>query len=148
MISGLWKKWSRLMKTGPRTAHRPIKTGLYQSGPVKGIFGPVLDRSRSQLSPIWVKKPDWTGLLNTSHLQWGAVSLCTCRMVSEVGMWPCHRNVGCTPWSYTWEMGQNNCPPGLFPACSTPHPNVWKAENPSWLWSQLFFGYIRGILCE
>ena len=66
MISGLWKKWSRLMKTGPRTAHRPIKTGLYQSGPVKGIFGPVLDRSRSRLSPIWVEKPDWTGLLNTT----------------------------------------------------------------------------------
>jgi len=55
------------MKTGPWTAHRPIKTSLYQSGPVKGIFGPVLDQSRSRLSPIWVKKPDWTGLLNTSH---------------------------------------------------------------------------------
>ena len=54
------------MKTGLRTTHRPIKTGLYQSGPVKGIFGPVLDRSRSRLSPIWVEKPDWTGLLNTN----------------------------------------------------------------------------------
>ena len=54
------------MKTGPQTAHRPIKTGLYQSGPVKGIFGPVLDRSRSQLSPIWVEKLDQTGLLNTT----------------------------------------------------------------------------------
>ena len=62
MISGLWKNWSRLIKTSPQIAHRLIKTGLYQSGPVIGIFGLVLDQSQSQLSPIWVQKPDWTRL--------------------------------------------------------------------------------------
>jgi len=68
MISGLWKNWSRLIKTGLWTTHRLIKTGLYQSGPVIGIFRPVLDWSQSWLSPIWVQKPDWTGLWNTKHI--------------------------------------------------------------------------------
>jgi len=66
MISGLWKNRSRLIKTGLWTTHRPIKTGLYQPSPVIGIFGPVLDRSQSRLSPIWVQNPDQTGLWNTT----------------------------------------------------------------------------------
>ena len=106
MISGLWKNWSRLMKTGPQTTHRPIKTGLYQSGLVKGIFGPVWDRSWSWLSPIWVEKLDWTGLLNTTltplllsyHLPLphplSATRRLHVRLSAQIILWPVLNSVG------------------------------------------------------
>ena len=102
------------------------------------------------------RRKDWdewvecgmNSLILLSWIQRGLISLHACRMVSEDGPWSHNRNVGCMPWSYAWETGQNSHTSGLFPLCSIPDPCVWQSENSSRLWSQLLFRCFRGILCE
>ena len=60
--------------TGLNQFHGLQKTGPRWSGSVPAISGSVLDRLRSTVAHFGGKKPDWTGLANTSMIRIGMAS--------------------------------------------------------------------------